>query len=266
MKHRSPWLALLIALAVVSSSTLAATTATARESKKNKKNKKADTDPLYSQSLMRQGLVFMQQQRYEEAIGRFREAEEASPGNATINNMIGLCFMNLEQYDQALEQFDLALAAIPGFTDARNNRGTVYLALGQYRLAEVDFIAVLSDSTYPHRWKVYYNLGITYLQQGQIGAAEENFNKAITAPRPVFEAYLRLAEIAKSQGRVDSALNLLEEARFKYPERIDGLLATGRLLVEIGRSDEARPYLEDVIASSPSSNMADEARLLLSQS
>jgi tetratricopeptide (TPR) repeat protein len=231
--------------------------------KKNKK--KTQVDPLAAQSLIRQGYVFMQQQKYQEALERFREADKANPGNATVYNMIGLCYLSLEELDKALENFDIALQLIPGFTDARNNRGTTYLALDQYRMAEVDFIAVLSDSTYPHRWKVYYNLGVTYLSRGQIGAAEENFQKAITAPNPVFEAYLRLAEIAQAQGRLDSALGLLEEARFKHPERLDGSLAYGRMLIDAGRPNEARPYLEDVVASAPESTLADEARELLGQ-
>jgi tetratricopeptide (TPR) repeat protein len=230
---------------------------------KESKGKKKTVDVLASQSMMRQGYVFMQQQKFEEALELFREADETNPGNATVFNMMGLCYLSLEQPEKALENFDLALQLIPGFTDARNNRGTTYLSLGQYRMAEVDFIAVLSDSTYPHRWKVYYNLGVTCMRRGQIGAAEENFKKAITSPMPVFEAYLRLAEIAQDQGRTESALGLLEEAYLKFPERLDGVLAYGRLLINVGRPEEARPYLEDVIASAPGSELADEARVLL---
>ncbi|HSL19436.1 MAG TPA: tetratricopeptide repeat protein [Methylomirabilota bacterium] len=266
MKRRSSWIAIVTAAACVGSLAVATATPAEAGNTNKKSKKKGAVDPLHAQSLMGQGVVFMQQQRFEEALDRFREADAASPGNATIYNMMGLCHLSLEQFDKALEQFDRALIVIPGFTDARNNRGTVYLALGQYRLAEVDFVAVLSDATYPHRWKVYYNLGVTYLQRGQVGAAEENFRKAITAPIPVFDAYLRLAEIARTQGRTDSALSLLEEARLKFPDRTEGTLAYGRLLVEVGRANEARPYLEDVIASNPSSEMATEARALLGHS
>lgn len=255
---RSPFLVMITAALF-----LMANGPAAAAPKKNKKNK--DFNPLVAQSLMRQGHVFMQQDRYEEAMNQFRLADEANPGNATVYNMMGLCYLNLREPDQALIQFDKALQLIPGFTDARNNRGSTYLSLGQYRMAEVDFIAVLSDSTYPHRWKVFYNLGVTYLSRGQIGAAEENFNKAITAPTPVFEAYLRLAEIAQAQGRTESALNLLEEARLQHPDRLEGTFAYGRLLVEVGRVEEARPYLERVIVSEPGSEMADAARKLLGQ-
>ena len=233
------------------------------EPKKNKK--KQHVDALAAQSLMRQAYAFMQQQRYDEALERFAEALKENPGNATVYNMMGLCYLSKGDLATALTNFDIALDLIPGFTDARNNRGSAYLSLKRYGMAEVDFIAVLSDSTYPHRWKVYYNLGITYLGGGQIGAAEDNFRKAIHSATPVFEAYLRLAEIAQSQGRMESALDLLEEAHLKYPDRLDGILAYGRLLIDAGRPSEARPYLQDVIASDPSSPLAGEARILLGQ-
>jgi len=263
MNRRSPF---VVSFLVLTLAITGAVVADASPSPTPKKKKKQSTvDPLLAQSLMRQGYVFMQQQLYDQALERFRAADAANPGNATVYNMAGLCYLSMNQLDTALENFDIALGLIPGFTDARNNRGTTYLALEQFRLAEVDFIAVLSDSTYPHRWKVFYNLGLTYLGRGHIGAAEESFQKAITATTPVFEAYLRLAEIAVSQGRTDSALGLLEEAHFKAPERLDGILAYGRLLIQVGRSSEARPYLEDVIASDPGSPLATEARALLDQ-
>jgi Tfp pilus assembly protein PilF len=261
MNRRSTLFVCFLILAVLTAGVMISSASPSPDPKKNKK--KNTIDPLLAQSLMRQGYVFMQQQLYEEALERFKEADAANPGNATVYNMSGLCYLSLNQLDKALENFNMALSMIPGYTDARNNRGTTYLALKQYRLAEVDFVAVLSDSTYPHRWKVFYNLGLTYLARGHIGAAEENFNKAITTTNPVFEAYLRLAEIAQSQGRIDSALGLLEEAHLKFPERLDGILAYGKLLIDAGRPDEARPYLEDVIASDPGSELAEEARLLL---
>lgn len=261
MSRRSPIVVFFLVLTLALAGAVVVDASPIPDPKKNKK--KSQVDPLLAQSLMRQGYVYMQQGLYDKALERFKEADAANPGNATVYNMTGLCYLSMRQLDKALENFDTALLMIPGFTDARNNRGSTYLALEQYRLAEVDFIAVLSDSTYPHRWKVFYNLGLTYMSRGQIGAAEENFQKAITTSLPVFEAYLRLAEISIAQGRNESALSLLEEARIKYPERLDGILAYGRLLMDMDRSSEARPYLEDVIASDPGSPLADEARALL---
>lgn len=228
-----------------------------------KKKKNTTTDPLYSLTLMRQGSVLMQQGRLEEALEQFLEADRIAPGNATVFNMIGLCEMRLGKLENALSSFDKALQLVPGFTDARNNRGATYLAMGQYHLAEVDFMAVLGDSTYPHRKQVYYNVGLSYLQRNQLGTAEENFRRAIILPSPVFDAYIRLAEIAQRQGDLDRAEDLLVEARLNFPDRIEVSFEMGKLLILQGRDDEARPYLEQVVEDAPNSESAETARSLL---
>lgn len=221
------------------------------------------SDPLTSLTYMRQGSVLMQQGRFEGALEAFQRADQIAPGNATNKNMIGLCHLNLGQFDRALSAFDDALAIIPGFTDARNNRGATYLATGQLHLAEVDFVAVLGDSTYPYRKQVYFNLGLTYLQQGQLGAAEENFRKAITPPNPVFDAYIELARLQQRQGELDSSRALLEEAKLQFPDRTAVSFELGKLLVLMGDQEAARPYLEQVILDAPGSSEAATARSLL---
>jgi len=220
-------------------------------------------NPLYSLTLMRQGSLLLQQGRYEAALEKFEKADEVAPGNATALNMMGLCHLRLQHFDQALFSFNQALALVPAFTDARNNRGTTYLAMGQYRMAEVDFSAVLADPTYPHRYDVYFNLGMTYLQRGLTSAAKENLRKALNPDQPVFEAYLRLADIEQQEGATEDAIALLEEAILNFPTRIEAPLALGRLLHNLGRNSEAEPYLRTVIADEPGSEAADEARILL---
>jgi Tfp pilus assembly protein PilF len=222
------------------------------------------SNPLYSLTLMRQGSQLLQQRRFDAALEKFQEADELQPGNATVSNMLGLCYLRLGEYDQALQSFSTALDLAPTFTDARNNRGATYLAIGQFRMAEVDFSSVLSDATYPHRKDTLYNLGITYLQRGLNGAAEENFQRAIVQPGAVFEAYLRLASLKQENGDLDAAVSLLEEATLEFPYRVEAALTLGRLLITIDRSSDARPYLEKVIEAEPGTEMADEARRLLS--
>jgi len=235
----------------------------APKKKKSKKQPTPSTDPLYSLTLMRQGVVYMQQGRYDEALERFIEADRVAPGNATNANMIGLCHLRKGELDKAFAYFDTALNLVPLFADARNNRGTTYLAMGQYHLAEVDFMAVLGDSTYPHAKQVHYNLGLTYLERGQLGAAEDSFRRSIILPNPVFDGYLKLATLAQRQGELERAIVLLEEARLTFPEAIEVSFELGKVLTLLGRDDEARPYLEQVIADEPSSDAAASARALL---
>ncbi len=135
--------------------------------------------------------------------------------------------------------------------------------MNQYHLAEVDFIAVLADSTYPHRRQVYYNLGITYLKRGQHGAAEENFRKSIMPPNPVFNGYMQLAQLAQQQGESERALVFLQEAKLEFPDRTEIAFEIGKLLMIMGDEEEARPYLEQVVSDAPDSTQAATARTLL---
>jgi type IV pilus assembly protein PilF len=262
------WIACSMLLTVIAAQGCSSTASTADAGEpaagEAKKQKKSEVkDPMAALTLMRQGSALVQQEQYEQAIEKFKEADRVAPNNATVFNMIGLCRLQLHEYDKALTSFNTALELAPSFTDARNNRGTTYLVLGQLRLAEVDFLAVLGDSTYPHRYQVYYNLGTTYAQQDQLGAAEENLRKAVTAPFPVFEAYVKLAEVVRAQGREQEAVELLEEAELHFPERPEAAFALGTLLTELGRTKEARPHLEKVISKEPGSERAREAAALL---
>jgi len=258
-------IAATVCISIVLAGVLTCSTASA-EPKKKKKKPTPVNDPLYSLTLMRQGVVFMQQGRYDEALKRFKEADQVAPGNATNANMIGLCYLRTGEFDKAFAYFDTALRLVPLFTDARNNRGTTYLAMGQFHLAEVDFMAVLGDSTYPHAKQVNYNLGLTYLQRGQPGAAEESFRRSIIPPNPVFDGFMQLAALAQQQGELERSKVLLEEAKLNFPEAIEVSFELGKVLILMGRDDEARPYLEQVISDEPSSESAAAARTLLGAS
>jgi tetratricopeptide (TPR) repeat protein len=255
-----------VVTAVMTSACASAEQPAAAPKKKSKQQSASQADPLFSLTLMRQGVVLMQQGRYNEALERFNEADRIAPGNATNYNMIGLCHLRKKQYDKALANFDRALDLVPLFTDARNTRGATYLEMGQYHLAEVDFMAVLGDSTYPHLKQVHYNLGLTYLERSQLGSAEDHFRRAIVPPDPVYDAYLRLAELMQRHGELERAETLLEEAMLNFPERPKISLELGRILILMGREDEARPHLEKVIENQPNSDLAASARTLLGAS
>lgn len=218
---------------------------------------------LYPLSLMREGSVALQQGDYELALKRFEKARELQPKNATVHNMIGICHLRSERHEEALGAFDEALRLVPSFTDARNNRGLTYLAMDQLQLAKVDFLAVLNDPTYPHRNEVHFNLGMVLLQQGRLTAAEENFREAAYAPRPVYDARLRLADVAREQDRMDEAETILEQACVEFANRPEAYLQLARLRYQRGDREAARGLLEKVLKIAPGTETARKARRML---
>ncbi|HHQ47642.1 MAG TPA: tetratricopeptide repeat protein, partial [Acidobacteria bacterium] len=71
------------------------------------------------------------------------------------------------------------------------------------------------------------------------------------------------AEIDEQLGNTDGAIRDLQEARLKFPDRVEAPLALGRLLIRLDRKDEARQYLQEVIDGQPHSEMARQAQDLL---
>jgi len=104
------------------------------------------------------------------------------------------------------------------------------------------------------------------LQRGQPGAAEESFRRSIIPPNPVFDGFMQLAALAQQQGELERSKVLLEEAKLNFPEAIEVSFELGKVLILMGRDDEARPYLEQVISDEPSSESAASARILLGAS
>jgi Tfp pilus assembly protein FimV len=62
---------------------------------------------------------------------------------------------------------------------------------------------------------------------------------------------------------METAEDLLVEAQLNFPERLDLSFELGKLLMIMGREEDARPYLERVVADAPNSNSAKIARSLL---
>src|SRR5256886_10257311 len=71
------------------------------------------------------------QDRYAEALAKFREATGLDPQLPEAWNYLGYTSRKLGHYDEALAAYDKALTLKPGYTDALEYRGEAYLALNR---------------------------------------------------------------------------------------------------------------------------------------
>ncbi len=219
-------------------------------------------DPLAATMLLREGESMLRDGRADQALARFRAAASLQPANPVVHNFIGLAHMAKGEPASAVEAFTRALSLAPTFTDARNNRGIAYRALGQEALAESEFLAALQDLTYANRAGVYFNLGALYLAQGKLEVAEENLRRAASATGPP-EAYLLLGEVQERLGKLAAAEDTYRKGMQRAPERADVPLRLGTLLLNRGRTAEAREVLQKVVELAPDSREAAQARALL---
>lgn len=167
-------------------------------------------------------------QDYHGAVHLLEEAVALGRAFADVHHLLGLSFSMLGLFDRALEEFDRAIALNPRYVEALIHRGIVLNELGR------------------------------------TGEAAEAFGRATIANPPATAglpgpAAARLANHHAALGEAYAEVSALPEAIAQYERALD--LGPGfhdlryrlaRLLLEAGRSLEAREALERVTAARPS--------------
>jgi tetratricopeptide (TPR) repeat protein len=84
------------------------------------------------------GRKFIQDEKFEEAIGPLSEAIKLEPTLATAYNARGYCYSRIRKYKEALADFDEAIKLNPGYGNAYTNRAAARRALGDKAGADTD--------------------------------------------------------------------------------------------------------------------------------
>jgi type IV pilus assembly protein PilF len=219
-------------------------------------------DPLAATMLMQQAQGLLNGGEPAQAVEKLNAALALQPRNPTIVNFLGLAELRRGNAVKALEQFNRALELAPAYTDARNNRGVTYRQLSQPGMAEVDFLAVLTDSTYANRAGALLNLGALYMSQGNFEAAETNLHKSTRLFGPP-EAFHMLGQVEQHLGHAELAEKNLREAVSREGDKVEFMLSLAEFLDTAGRRDEALEFYRKILASRPNSPEADKARVAL---
>jgi tetratricopeptide (TPR) repeat protein len=91
----------------------------------------------------------------------------------------------------------------------------------------------------------------TSAQEARI--AQLSFRVATNPDSPLF---LPLANVHRQAGRLEDAVKVLRAGLERHPSHFSARAALGRVLVELGRLNEARDELEQVLAGAPDNLLA----------
>ena len=149
----------------------------------------------------------------------------------------------------ALDAFLLALDAKPD--SARNvfSAGLAQIELGNKRAAEARMRqAIALDPNYrePH-----FNLALILAERGDHEAAEHHFGRAAEIDSADFEASARRADALTRLGRVDEAIEVLNQVLASEPAMPVALLTLGAAHQTAGELELARAKLQEVLAAAP---------------
>ncbi|MBW1981585.1 MAG: tetratricopeptide repeat protein [Deltaproteobacteria bacterium] len=197
------------------------------------------------------------------ALERFLKALKDDPENPYVHYNIAIAYWAKRDTAKAKLHFEEAIRLKPGYSEAYNNLGVIYLEQGQIQQAIESFKKALSNPLYSNPQDAHYNLGRAYLKRKEYG-------KAILQLKQAVQIIPEFASAYNSLGEAYQGMNMLAEAEGSYrkalnyaPEYAKARLNLGRLLYQQRRFSEARQAFVEVMRQAPASNEAEEARSYL---
>ncbi len=181
--------------------------------------------------------VFIESERYEEAIEACDEAIRLNQERveAWINR--GLAFDRLGQFDKAIKSFDEALLNDEQNVEAWTNRGNAFRRLARYEEALESYDKALAnqDEFLP----AWYNKGIALSKMGRIEEALVCFSQAVRIDPSFFMAYYNLGNVYNKLDRNEEAIAAYSKALKYEPLFNEAWNNLGIALSKLGRPKQA---------------------------
>ncbi|MDW7651993.1 MAG: tetratricopeptide repeat protein [Bacillota bacterium] len=149
-------------------------------------------------------------------------------------------------------KLDIAIRMVdhnPNDEQARINLGWLYYNAGNYTDAIKEFEAAIKlDTGNP---VAYYNLGLAYIELGQLKVAEEQLQKSLQYSRHPDLVFIALGEINFRQEEYEDAILYYEEALRWIPNMPEIHMMLAKAYEESGNIEKARENYESAAAYAP---------------
>jgi tetratricopeptide (TPR) repeat protein len=191
---------------------------------------------------------------YHVALRFFSEAIRLDPDNLQNYLDRGSVHAELGQHDQAIEDYRESLRRDPHHYWALIWKGTSHLARQEYDQAEQDFDRAMQLR--PNEAPPYWGRGRVFSARGEHDQAVAEYNRSLELDsRPAATTYLDRGIALARLGRLEEALNDLNEAIGQDPQREEAFVARGQVFLDLGDLGSAFNDFSDAIRFDP--RMAD---------
>jgi tetratricopeptide (TPR) repeat protein len=154
------------------------------------------------------------------------------------------------EHEKAIEYFTAAMRMDPFYSEYRNERGNSFLALGRYDEAVRDYLEAIRVSA-PYQ-EVWTNLGQCYRKMGRPEDALAAYSRALDLDPEVEVARVARAQVLSALGRRGEAVADYEAAlELETKERAPILANLAGLLYGEGRVEEALDRLDQAVELAP---------------
>ena len=185
---------------------------------------------------------------YHEALNLADSALTLDNQSADAYFMRGRIYFELQQWDNAEAAYLAVIKIERDYPGVRHNLGNIYYGQRQNRQALDQFIQAINDSAAAMSW---HAAGAVYNVLSEPDSAVAAFRQAIVLDSLYAPAHTSLADWLEQQGSYTESLAHTRMALSIRPNHLADQVRQGRLLLRLGRSEEAVPLLQDIVIRNP---------------
>ena len=167
---------------------------------------------------------------------------------------LGLIYQAQKKYDQALAEFELALSKAPKEIEPLTAMVNVLMLQGKGDKAVARINQVIQAT--PDNFMAHLLLGEVYVNQKKPTEAEGEFHKAIQINPKVSAGYLDLANLSRSRGDTNAAIQFLQQGIAAIPGDARLSVALAELYQLAGNNDKAIAEYDSILKKNPGLDVA----------
>jgi tetratricopeptide (TPR) repeat protein len=193
---------------------------------------------------------------YDSFVGMWADVVAKSPTNAKAYKHLGLGLADAGRMEESVEAFRRAIAlgetppqaAAGWLAGVYSNVGTSLVGLGRVDDAAAAYAEAVRLN--PDDCLAQMNRGVVAARRGEVGLAEQCFEKVIALDRNNAAAHVNLGLVLAGDDPAE-AMRLYERAVSLNPAYAPAFAAIGRLHLRLGRRSLAVKYLEQAVRLDP---------------
>lgn len=192
-------------------------------------------------------------ERYDKALEMFYEARNINPNNAAIHFKIAEVLFKNEAYDKAIEPAEKAIKLDPSNPFYYLLGATIHKARSDLRSAQKLYEELVK---FPNMENHFVDLGLLFEDQGKHSKALEMLEKAQAHFGTSIAMVLKKQNIYLQMNNPEAALAEWERLINEYPNEEAYVFSLTDFLINQGKLDQAKPYLENLLEKNEKNNRA----------
>jgi protein O-mannosyl-transferase len=182
------------------------------------------------------GKAYLEKGDHSRAIAASEKGLEIDPNQARAHYNIGTAHLQMGDGELAIAHYRRTLEIQPDLVEARNNLGNAFQERGRYEEAVQAYREALAVQIHP---SFYHNLGSAFLEWDRADSARVYFRKGLELDPDMRESYRGLANACLEEDLLQTALQVLQEARERWPHDVLLVQMVGDVHAAMGMEEAA---------------------------